>query len=318
MLMETRSMIGSAPAKIILFGEHAVVYGYPAIAAPISSLRVTASSTSNNGYGLRIFSDNFSDDGLKQVDLSASDISDAFALTVKKTLHFLRIEPPDIDIRISSQIPVASGLGSGAAVSTAIVRLLVGYARRNIPLQDLNKIIFETEKIHHATPSGIDNTVIVYEKAIYYVRNKPIELLQLESPLQFIVANTGIPAPTKTAVQDVGKLVTREPDRYHPILKKIGYISEQAKLALTQGNLPHLGSLMSQNHKELRKITVSSDELDHFVAVAAENGALGAKLSGGGRGGNMIALVEPGTRDRVKDALAYAGATDVFVITVEQ
>ena len=310
-------MIGSAPAKIILFGEHAVVYGYPAIAAPISSLRVNAEAVANEKHGLRIYSETFSESGLKRIDLSVDDINDAFALTVKLTLQKLNRPAPNVDIKINSQIPVASGLGSGAAVSTAIARVLMKLSQASLPLEVLNTIIYETEKIHHSTPSGIDNTVIVYEKSISYIRDQPIQLLEINKPFHFVIADTGIPAPTKIAVDDVRQLIESEPQRYTPVLRTIGDIVEKAKLALASGNRVELGKLMTKNHNYLKELTVSSAQLDYLCQIAVNNGALGAKLSGGGRGGNMIALVTPETQNSVVNALKDAGAVHTFFTVVE-
>ena len=199
----------SAPAKTILFGEHAVVYGYPAIAVPISSLRATAEITKQTGRDSGIYIKapdidkelilNFDSDQLNQ-------INDALSTTVRLVINKLDINTPNWDITIQSTIPLASGLGSGAAVSAAIARSIISAFDESVNLQTLNEIVFEVEKIHHGTPSGIDNTVIVYEKPIYFIRDEIIEPFEIKHKFNLVIADTGHPAPTKVTVSDVQKL----------------------------------------------------------------------------------------------------------------
>ena len=151
----------SASAKAILFGEHAVVYGQPAIAVPVSGLRAFASVRPNSS-GLRIASGKLD----IPVDIDAESVDNALALTARLVLKELRLPPPSVTISIRSDIPIASGLGSGAAVSTALARALCAQLDRVLDESSLNRLVYEVEKIHHGTPSGIDNTVIVYERPV--------------------------------------------------------------------------------------------------------------------------------------------------------
>jgi mevalonate kinase len=302
----------SAPAKIILFGEHAVVYGQPAIAVPVSSVRATAQVS--RGNGLTIVTANLG--RTLPIDLDAEIVEDALALTAKLVLKTLKLPPPKLTITLDSQIPIASGLGSGAAVSTALARALSGALGHQLDTETLNAIVYEVEKMHHGTPSGIDNTVIVYEQPVYFVREKPIERLQIAEPLTLLVADTGKGALTKIAVGDVRKLYEANKEPTQLVLDAIGGIVKAARHALEQGDIPALGPLMLRNQVYLQQLTVSSSELDKLVDAAMNAGALGAKLSGGGRGGNMIALVTPESTDRVQSALLQAGAVRVFSTVV--
>lgn len=308
----------SAPAKIILFGEHAVVHGQPAIAVPVSTLRATATVHDGDGSGgLRIRSIDL--DQVLPVDLETELVDSALALTARLVLRRLDAIPPDALITLESTIPMASGLGSGAAVSAALARavaLAVGY---DLPPDELNAIVFEIEKSYHGTPSGIDNTVIVYEQPVYFVRGA-VEILPIARPFTLVVADTGEASLTRVAVGDVRRLVEREPARIRPILDAIGDLTQRARSAITGGNVTALGPLMTRNHELLRELTVSSDSLERLVAAAQTAGALGAKLSGGGRGGNMIALISPDTpqqAEAVRRALLAAGATRAFITSVE-
>lgn len=299
----------SAPAKIILVGEHAVVYGKPAIAVPVSSLRAYANGEPSS-EGLRILSADLNE--MIPVDINAEAIDNALALTARLALHKLAASPPNVTIRLHSDIPIASGLGSGAAVSTALARALCAALDTPLTNEELNALIYEVEKVYHGTPSGIDNTVIVYERPVYFVRGQPIETLTVGGEFRLIVADTGKSASTRVAVEGVRALYNAEPDTVRAILDEIGALVTAARGCIEGGQAFELGRLMSRNHTLLQQLTVSSPELDRLVAAALEAGAPGAKLSGGGRGGNMIALVSPEDEERLKEALRKAGAARTF------
>ncbi|MFN8529618.1 MAG: mevalonate kinase [Anaerolineae bacterium] len=304
----------TAAAKIILFGEHAVVYGCPAIAVPISTLRATASVLAGDHSGLHIAAEDLSQ--VMPVNVETDQVDNALALTARLVLRKFHLPPPDVTIAIQSQIPMASGLGSGAAVSTALARALCGALHVSLDAATLNGIIYEVEKVHHGTPSGIDNTVIVYEQPVYYVREQPIETFSIGRPLHMLVGDTGKGALTKIAVGAVRDLYEESPERVLPILEEIRQLVVSARKAIEQGNETLIGELMNRNHAYLRELTVSSPELDQLVDAARSAGALGAKLSGGGRGGNMIALVKEENRHTVEAALREAGAVRVLGTTL--
>jgi len=307
------TITASAPAKIILFGEHAVVYGEPAIAVPVSSVRATATFTPG-GSGFYIEAPNLTK--RLPVSIDTETVEDALSLTVKLVLDHLNTPLPDVTITLNSNIPMAAGLGSGAAVSTALARSVVAGIDGTISNQALNDIIYQVEKLHHGTPSGIDNTVIVYEEPVYFVKGAPIETVRVAKPFTLIIADTGQPAPTHLSVGDVRKLYETEIDRIRPIIQAIGHLVQQARKMIESGNVEQLGALMTQNHKLLQQLTVSSPELDTLVDAALVAGAAGAKLSGGGRGGNMIALVTPDCTENVKKSLLDANATRVITTEV--
>lgn len=305
--------ISSAPGKIILFGEHAVVYGQPALAVPV--FQVQAKVMVEDGPSLVIHIE------APQIGLSAPlpEIGESHPLgaAVYLVLRALGISPQTLGhglrIHVDSSIPVASGLGSGAAVSVALIRALSAHLRHPLTDDQVNALAYEIEKIHHGTPSGIDNTVITYGRAVYFVRGKPLETFSLGARLTLVIGNTGIPAPTRQAVADVRRLWEADPQRLNAIFETIGQIAQQARQALERGDLQQVGALMNANHALLQELTVSCAELDNLVEAARHAGALGAKLSGGGRGGNMIALTLPEQAQEVADALKSAGAKSVII-----
>ena len=308
----------SAPAKIILLGEHAVVYGQPAIAIPISGLRATADViTADTGMGLRIVAPSLGMTlPITNIPHPEESPLNAIARLVLDKLEVA--DQPDLMLTVNSDIPVASGLGSGAAISAVIARALSAALNRILKVEDLNSLVYEVEKIHHGTPSGVDNTVIVYERPLYFVRGHEADFLAVGQTFHFLIADTGIPALTRVAVGDVSKLYEADPARYDQIFESIGKLVDNARLALESGKALRLGSLMDENHLYLRELTVSSPELDRLVQAAKDAGALGAKLSGGGRGGNMIALVMEDRIAAIRKALLEAGAVRVFETTLER
>lgn len=298
-------MASSAAAKLILLGEHAVVYGQPAIAVPLSSLRAYADySPSDRGFEIVA-----RDLDQRVIDFDADD---PLMATARLTLDQLGQVFPSIRIDVHSDIPIASGLGSGAAISAAIVRCLCDYFQMHLADGIINDIVYEVETYHHGTPSGIDNTVVVYEKAIYFVRGEAIRPITVRKPMRLLVADTGQRSLTKVAVGDVKRLVESQPQATQDTLDRIGVLVELARETMQQGNWLALGKLMTENHLQLQALTVSSPELDRLVKVALDAGAWGAKLSGGGRGGNMIALVSEASSSTVRQALQAAGAVRVF------
>lgn len=302
------SIQASAPGKIILLGEHAVVYGQPAIAFPVTALR-TRVTVGSSEY-LRVTSAIW-DRAYEIADTAvhADPVYSAISLTAEK----LGIPIPIRHYTVESDLPAASGLGSGAALSAALGRAVAMAANTVIDPAALNEVVFEVERLYHGTPSGIDNTVVVYETPVYFVRGQPIQLLQVDGEYTFVVADTGVRAPTRESVADVRALMATNPESATRAVSAIGELVTRSRHALATGDHEEIGRCMNMNHELLRQLTVSSPELDHLVQVALDAGARGAKLSGGGRGGNMIALVDAEASSIVERALRHAGAVHTFV-----
>ena len=172
----------------------------------------------------------------------------------------------NIKVNIKSSIPVASGLGSGAAVSISILKALNNYYSTNASLDCINQIAFEIEKIYHGTPSGIDNTTITFEKPIFFQKNEPVEILDFKNTFHFIVANSGIKASTKEVVTGVRERYLKNQDVYSNFFNKMGIICKRAKKAFESGDFKLIGELMTENQFYLEKIEVSSFFNSNFIS----------------------------------------------------
>jgi mevalonate kinase len=298
----------SAPGKIILCGEHAVVYGRPAIAVPVTQVSANV-SIATTGRELTIEAR----DQNRTVRFGDLPPDDPLAAIIRLTLDKLGVaDSPVATITIQSTIPIAGGLGSGAAVSAALVRALAAFYKHELDAATISPLVYEVERLHHGTPSGIDNTVIVFGRPVYFVRGQPIELLSVPHPFHLIIADTGIASPTKIAVSDVRAAWQADPAKYESLFDRCGEVARQARALIESGQPNGLGPLMTNNHAYLREMGVSCPELDSLVEAAMRGGALGAKLSGAGRGGNVIALITAGRAEGVERALLSAGAKRVI------
>ena len=307
----------SAPGKAILFGEHAVVYGKPAIAVPIRQVQAKAVITPLPKSPPGIVLIQAPAIGL-EAELPDLPGDHPLALAIRLVLTRLNLGgAPACRVRITSTIPLAAGLGSGAAVSVALIRAFSAFLGKPFPLELVSDLAYEVEKRYHGTPSGIDNSVVTYNRPIYFLRGQPIELLQISTPLTLVIGDTGIASPTAKAVGDVRQGWQSEPARYETLFREVEAIVKQARAAIESGNLEVCGGLMNANHDLLRRIGVSGVELDRLVESARMAGALGAKLSGGGRGGNMLALAAADRAQSISQKLLEAGATRTIVSQVE-
>jgi mevalonate kinase len=311
----------AAPGKVILFGEHAVVYGRPAIAVPVVELKARAVVSADPRAIPGQVSIQAPDIGLDAL-LDKLPESHPLAAAMRAVLAALGLSrSPACLLRVTSSIPVASGLGSGAAVSVALIRAYSAFLGQPLPDERVSALAFEIEKLHHGTPSGIDNTVITFARPVYFQR-KPggssIETFNVPQPFQIVIGDTGVYSPTVVSVGAVRQAWQTDTERYEHLFDEIGNISRAARKTIETGNPSGLGSLMDENQDFLRQIGVSSPELERLIKAAKSAGALGAKLSGGGQGGNMIALVEEETAAEVIQALQTAGAVRTLLTQVKE
>jgi mevalonate kinase len=235
---------------------------------------------------------------------------------VRATLAHFRTQEPDATITITSTIPIASGMGSGAAVSTAIARALAGHLGHTLNNDILSALVFEVERLYHGTPSGVDNTVIAHARPVFFVKNRLVEIFAVKSPLRLLIADTGVPSPTKLTVGEVRTAWETNREKYDAWFRQIGQIALMARAAIIAGEHFALGALMDGNQWLLEQIGVSSPEIGQLVQAARRAGALGVKLSGAGRGGNVVALTTEQTQNTIANTLRDAGARNVIAATI--
>jgi mevalonate kinase len=299
---------------VILLGEHAVVYGRPAMAVPVQDVRACVKAERADSPGVTVCATELG----RTWDLACAPEEEPLCLTVRNTLHALGVDAQDLrlSLTIRSTIPVASGLGSGAAVATALVRAVCAHLGHSLDTETVSALVYQTEKVYHGTPSGIDNTVVAYEQAVYFSRGQPIERVRIPRSFWLAIADSGEPSLTKATVGDVRAAWQRDPQTYERCFDEIGEIVERAREALEHGHVGELGPLMDANQRVLRRLDVSSPEIETLIEAALSSGAGGAKLSGGGRGGNVIAVALPDQMDQIRHALRGAGAKNVIVTRV--
>lgn len=291
----------AACGKIILLGEHAVVYGRPAIALPIP-LAVEA-MVRREGQGINIVIPRW---GLEQpVHANTQGLSGILA----KILSDLDLDQENMTIEVFPHIPRAMGLGGSSALAVAILRAMDAQFELGLDNNRINELAYECEKAAHGTPSGVDNTVATYGTPLRYQKTDEGPVfrdLRLTEPLQLVVGITGRESLTADTVAQVRNAWTQHPDRYNSIFDQIGSLTEAAQVALEQGKTGDLGDLMNVCHGYLNALQLSTPELEELIHIARSNGALGAKLTGGGGGGSMIALC-PDNQDAVARAMQIAG-----------
>ncbi|MCP4516905.1 MAG: mevalonate kinase, partial [Delftia sp.] len=238
-----RSVTATAPGKVIIFGEHAVVYGQPAIAAPVHQAQATAMVKAGRpGSGLSVSAIDLD----RVISLAKAPEHDPLAAIARLTLAHLDAPAPDAALTVRSTIPIASGMGSGAAVSTAIARALAAWVGRELRTATVSSLVYEVEKLHHGTPSGIDNTVVALGMPVYFVRGQAIETCGVGAALHFLVADTGVASSTRVAVGDVRRAWQADTARYENLFAQVGALVRQAReLIEAGGETARLGALMN-------------------------------------------------------------------------
>lgn len=301
--------IGTSHAKIILMGEHSVVYGQPAIALPLPSvqLSVTLSSRQDNQ---RIIKSRYYHGSLENLPSSM--------IGIKKLIDTLSARFNDHetgwDLKIESQLPAERGMGSSAASAIAIIRAFFDYYDEPLDRTLLLQLADVEEQITHRSPSGLDAATVSSDKPLFYVKGRigvPIEM-NLDGSL--VIADTGKKGATKEAILAVKDELKNNDEKAEEHIKHLGELVNQTKDYLAQNDIVKLGDALNFAQTDLAALNVSDPSLDHLIHVARDNGALGAKLTGGGHGGCMIALMQTamGAR-RLASILKENGAHDIWL-----
>ena len=303
----------SAPAKIILFGEHFVVYGKPAIVMAINRrayVRVKP-RTDRKIYinSINLKAAGFFENGKFKPEIGSLEAKKKLEpiKTVAEKIFQLYGKESGLEIQIDSKIPVAAGLGSSAAVAAATAMAVSSLLGTEIAKNEVFRIAYEAERLVHGTPSGIDPAIATYGGTIIFQKNMDIQPLKVGCEIPLVIGNTGLERSTGELVAKVRMNREKYPSIMNPIIEAGGEIVERAKKALEKGELEVLGELMNINHSLLSAIGVSHEFLDKLVSAARRAGALGAKLTGAGGGGCMIALAYREMLGKVESAIREAG-----------
>jgi len=309
--------VGKAPGKVLLMGEHSVVYGHPAIAIPLRSVSAQAEVDFTRGGGVEIVAPEIAEQ-LCATEDRESRLSPLLKLT-SSVLELFGEAEQGLRVGLHSTVPLGRGMGSGAAIAVAIVRGICQALDRRLNSDQIAELAMISEREYHGTPSGVDAAVIARDEPIYFVRGKPMQGIELGgNSYHFIVADTGIAAPTVGVVEDVRKARELDRARYDSYFWELGSMASVAREVLRNGAPEELGMCMNHAHRVLQLMGVSCDELDRLVNAALEGGALGAKLSGAGRGGAMIALVKDDAGiPALESKLGLAGAVNVYTTVLE-
>ncbi|MCD8574783.1 MAG: mevalonate kinase [Erysipelotrichaceae bacterium] len=283
--------IGISHAKVIFMGEHSVVYHQLAIALPFKALtcQVTILPSSHNTM---------------KSDLYTGELKDAPRLLYPiihlfNTLqaHF-NLSP--LELTIQSSIPFSAGLGSSAALASAMTKAFYDYTQTSLDDHTLFNWVQQAETIAHGNPSGIDALTTSFDYAWVYTKGTPPQPLTISLPATLIIAQSPQAGSTKEAVELVAEYV--HSNGIH-LIETLGSLTKQAQTCIQHQDIKTLGSLMNQAHDILKALNISTPTLDHYVDIARYHHALGAKLTGGGLGGCMIALAEDQHVLSIVDAL---------------
>lgn len=314
---------GSGYGKVILFNEHFVVYGIPSIASAIdsktetsvervsdpSALTPSGNEGSMKGDGWVLEDDRPANPGYKTEKFKHQKES------IELVFKAANFDPSDNKIRIhmAGDLKSVGGVGASAAVCVSLARALNSEFNLGFDDETINNIAYEGEKAYAGTPSGIDNTASTFGGLLWFVKDlqggpNTIDHLKVREPMRIVMGNTGITANTKAAVTGVRERKSTNPEKYQEIFDQATELSSKARQALDANDLDEVGRLMNFNHELLQAIEVSHPKLDELVEIARREGAIGAKMTGGGLGGYMVALTpDADTQDRVADAMKAAG-----------
>ncbi len=283
--------VGQAHSKIILIGEHAVVYGYPAISLPLLEVEVTCRVVPAESPW-RLYEE------------------DTLSMAVYASLEYLGIKEACIRCEIDSAIPEKRGMGSSAAISIAAIRAVFDYYQADLHHDVLEILVNRAEMIAHMNPSGLDAKTCLSDRPIRFIKNVGFTELNMDLSAYLVIADTGVYGHTREAIQ----VVQSKGKDALPFLTALGDLTQEAEQAIEEKDAKKLGKILSQAHLHLKTIGVSSSEADVLVETALENGALGAKMSGGGLGGCIIALVANFTQaQELTEKLEEKGAVQTWI-----
>lgn len=286
--------MATAHSKIILIGEHSVVYGYPAIAIPLINVKVECiikKACSKFWYNEK----------------------DTLSTAVYSALKYLRKENEKIKYEVKSNIPERRGMGSSAAVSIAAIRGVFEYFNKSLDEKLLEELVNKAETIAHKNPSGLDAKVCLSDKAIKFIKNVGFSYIDLDLGAYLVIADTGIYGHTREAVEKIANLGESK----DKMIENLGKLTDEVEYFIKEKNIVEIGKRLTLAHNELKKLGVSIEKADILVEEAIKNGAVGAKISGGGLGGCIIALAKnKEIAENIGKKLREKGAINIWIETL--
>lgn len=307
--MTQHTGIGLANGKIILLGEHSVVYHQPSIAIPFPAVTIKTSVTAQQDKTT------IDCDFYHGIVDEMPELLESLKETIRVCTKRLNQEETPLAITIESSIPAERGMGSSAAVAVATTRAIYDYFNATLTQDELLEIVDIAEKIAHGNPSGLDALMTSSSTPFYYIKGQPFQPITPNLNAYLIVADTGVTGQTKEAVASVAeKLNGVDGPEYQAIINRLGELADLGRFALENNQCTELGSYMTEVHQLLTDLGVSNNALNTLVQAALNTDALGAKLTGGGRGGCMIALAQDKLHaERIQDSLLNAGAKNTWL-----
>jgi len=303
LLKPTKEDIPTGHGKIILLGEHAVVYGSHALAAPIPLAMQAKVSEGDKGIDLIIPRWGVEEHLQKNVEHKYSIYK-----SLEMILDKLELHDRNMKIEVFPHIPRAMGLGASGALAVAIIRALSEHYELNLIDDEICRLAYKSEKIIHGNASGIDNTMSTYGKFLLYQKAKPPKKTEIivNKPIRMVIGLTWVESLTATMVSKIRKAWEKNKPLYNRIFDEINDLTMQAVDAVKKYDTELLGELMNINQGLLNALQVSGREIEEIIDIARSNGAIGAKLTGGGGGGAVIALC-PEDAENVVNAIKGAG-----------
>jgi mevalonate kinase len=295
---------GSGYGKTILFGEMFAVFGNPVIA---SALSMTADAevvqTASGGWEIQ--------DERREARGYKEEKKGMQMESLERIFKHLRFRPEHLRILLSGDLPAMSGIGATGASSVAIVRALSEEFNLRLNDDEVNAAAYQAEIAYHGpTTSGIDNMVSTYGGVIRLTRGEPnvVRKTRIKEPVELVIGDTGIIANTKALLAAFAEREKKSPDRYGRLLQGAQQIAEEAMASIEAFDLEEMGRLMDRNQSLLQEAEISCPELDFLIDLSRRAGALGAKLTGSGGGGCMLALTPGKTlQEKVAGAIEREG-----------
>jgi mevalonate kinase len=280
-------MSGQACGKVILLGEHAVVYGVPAIAVGIDRGAHAVATPQDDGPS-RLYVRGWEIE--IREDERDRDLGRALHAVLTATRASSGIPSSPVLVEAQADLPPGGGLGCSAALGVAVARALDPSAKTH----EIIERAMAWERVFHGNPSGIDAAVAASGGCVLFEKGKGLEPIRVRQGLTLCIGHSGVASSTKSMVEAVARLRARRPEVVEKSFEGIRSLTRNARLALEAGDRVALGKLMDLNQMLLSGLFVSSPEIERMCALARDAGALGAKLTGAGGGGCVVALVPGG------------------------